>query len=99
MPSGGVVLAGPFCAHEERESQMQEEVSTPTHWVRVTTLANILGIKPNRVYALLKNTKEIKACTLKTRSGAGRGAIFIHVPSLLAYMEKLAAERMVGVNE
>jgi hypothetical protein len=80
------------------QSAEEAAVSTPAEWSRIKDISKALGIKSNRFYTLLRNTKEIRACTLKTSPGAGRGAIFVHVPTLMAYMEKLAAERVVVAN-
>lgn len=71
-------------------------------WVRLPAVAKLLGIKQQRVRDLIRKAPEIKRCTLITNPTASRGAIYIHVPSLLDYMNKLSAdrsERMVMANE
>jgi hypothetical protein len=55
---------------------------------------DILGIRHARFYEMLKESNgAIKTCLIRS-PGAARGCRMVNIPSVYAYLDQLAAERM-----
>ena len=69
----------------------QDKSTQPPVWIRLNEAAKIVGLCRSRFYELLKEAAGgIKTISLKS-PGTERGARLVHLPSLLAYFNKLAA--------
>jgi len=75
----------------DREAAV-EETFIP-EWARVAEAARRIGIKSSRFYELLEESNgAIRTCILRS-PGAERGPRLIYLPSLFAYIDKVATEQ------
>ena len=69
-----------------------EETLRP-EWAKVEEAAKRIGIRSSRFYELLEEADgAIRTCLLKS-PGAERGPRLIYLPSLFAYIDKVATEQ------
>jgi hypothetical protein len=67
--------------------------TTTREWLRFMEAANKIGLKRARMFELIKESNgQIRSCELRS-PGAKRGAKLINMPSIYAYLEKLAADQ------
>jgi hypothetical protein len=67
-----------------------------SEWARIPTACAMCGIGRSRFYELLNESKgKIKTLLLKS-PGATSGARLIHIPSLLGYLDSMAAKQQGG---
>jgi hypothetical protein len=65
-------------------------------WARIREAAAMIGIKRSRFYEMLGEAKgKVRTLVLKS-PGATNGARLIHIPSLLGYLDSMAANQQGG---
>ena len=75
----------------DRETAVEEAIRP--EWARITGAAQRIGIRPSRFYELLQESGgAVRTFVLKS-PGAERGARLVYLPSLFAYLDKLASEQ------
>jgi hypothetical protein len=83
----------------EKDNLVAAITNGSSEWARIPIACATSGIGKSRFYELLNESRgKIKTLLLKS-PGARSGARLIHIPSLLAYLDSMAAEQQGGQSQ